>query len=588
MSIKMKKSGLVIAFSLIALMLTAVLAGCQQDIFDIVTPSTKVDGNAKTGGSGGYTAAKAPRIEIYWDGDETVNRAGQVLSWAYDKYAESNPELMRRVSGRVFNGPADSGYLEWTITPPQAIIGGMLRSSSFSNVLSDLLPIYRTAPLANGSSFELFGGTTPGFARISVWNTTKDGVRGTINAYIDVSATGLFLRPLSVYVGETITVDELGFVKVNAGRPAPVWSVRGGNAAVSIAYPGYIQNGGYSNARLNITGLYPGATTYFARAKQGGTLRYDSDNNVVKDMYGDAIYDGEETVDTEGPLQVIPKTSWYVGPGARGTYGFRKTDIVTLAKSLSNMRSIYIKANNAWPGKGSDTEEHGVILLTGNETANFTFNGTDFPANIDLVNESPQTQRTFAGIVRVGNNKTLTLSEIKTTGVMEITSGAEVKMLSPQTEINGNVYVYGTLTMQDGKLSGSTIRVYNLGTLTIAAGQVSGGTVKVENGAFLTMNGGALNSLQTTVDSGGKLTVNAGSVNGKVDVSGTFAMNGGTLTGTSSINVHIGGKLTINQGTVITTGTSTNSAKVFRNGVALDNTTTPQWPPTSWPFTLEP
>ncbi|GHV74703.1 hypothetical protein AGMMS49940_20050 [Spirochaetia bacterium] len=618
MSIKMKKSDLVITASIMALMLAAVLAGlaaCQPFSDKIELPAVIPTTGTGTGDMpvGDHGLPATPRIEIYWDDIKNVNQAGKELTWSSESF--------RKIAGKVLNAPAGFDYLEWTISPPTAVTDGIVSRLplGFANRGTIAVPSYRTLPMpmVNGfSEFELDAGAVPGTAHISVRNTKQDGTYGQLTAYFDIRVgSGPQLPALTVYVTETITVSNIGVVKSDTrsstSNPAPLleWSVRGGNAGISAVDGSYI-SGGYPNASLTLTGLWAGNTTYYAKSRVDGVM-----------------------VDTEGPLEVIASTTWYVGPGAVGKYGFRESDKITWETCLINMRAYYSNTVSKWPRKGEtgwfgeaqqrfsdpippevwrDNEQHGVIRLTGNETGGLPFAGGYYPVSIDLVNDSPQTgQRNLGGSVRVGLNKILTMTGIKTTGNMEIESGAQLTMLPPyQTEINGPLIVVGLLTMQDGSLSSALTRVWNGGRLTIKAGEVRGGTVRLEKGTLLTMDGGTFTNIltevqkdavftmnngtlramhtyedgtsvetKTDVQAGGTLTVNAGSVDGYVEVSGKFTMNGGIFN-SQKVDVKTGGWLEIGPGTTIIPG-----SQVYRNGVALSS---PVWPPANLPFVLAP
>ncbi|GHV80001.1 hypothetical protein AGMMS49944_17920 [Spirochaetia bacterium] len=632
MSIR-KKNDAATAFAGLALMLAAVLAGlaaCQDQGFEpfpVGTPTTGVGTGDTTGGDHGLP--KTPRLEIYWDNNENVNQAGKELTWLYDDFATLHPASSRLIGGKILNAPTGFDYLEWTISPASAVTAGIVSLPSvFANRLTTVVP--------NGSSFEIYAGAVPGNARISVRNTKRSGGSddyGPFYADFDIRVGGGELRPLTVYVTETIRASNLGLVKVDNTAPPPTWSVRSGNAAVSLVAQKPHNGAGYDSAILDITGIYPGSTTYFGRGLQGGTM-----------------------VDTEGPLIVEASTTWYVGPGATGKYGFRNSDKITWDTCLLNMRAYYGSTVYKWPGKGRtlweeqpqedldtpppppvwrDDEKHGVIRLTGDETGGgLAFDDRYYPWYIDLVNDSPETgQKILGGPVRVLRNRTLSLTGIKTTGTMAIEdSSAQVTMLPSdhpyyQTEINGSLTVKGLLTMQDGSLTSPTAQVLNGGKLTITTGQVRGGTVQVETGGLLTMNGGTFTNTKTDVrggsfimnggtfathlmevqrggvftmnngtlsarhtyddetfietktdvKAGGTLTVNAGSVNGKVDVSGVFTMNGGTFN-SQMVDVKTGGTLTIQRGTTISP-----ESRVYKNGILLSAS---EWPPAVFPYFL--
>ncbi|GHV82576.1 hypothetical protein AGMMS49991_11340 [Spirochaetia bacterium] len=187
MSIKMKKSGLIIAFSLIALMLAGVLAalaGCMPAVtgFSITAPVTGVDTNDTTGGSD-HGLPTTTRIEIYWDNNENANQAGKELTWLYNNFATLHPASSRRIGGKIFNAPAGFDYLEWTIEPSSAVTAGIVSIPIvFDNSLNKVLP--------NGSSFEISAGAVPGNARISVQNMNSNGVRGTFYASMDIRVGG--------------------------------------------------------------------------------------------------------------------------------------------------------------------------------------------------------------------------------------------------------------------------------------------------------------------------------------------------------------------------------------------------------------
>ncbi|GHU98686.1 hypothetical protein FACS189483_07010 [Spirochaetia bacterium] len=559
MSIKMKKRDFVIATSIMALVLAGVLAGlagCQQGSFDL-SSSSKADTGDTTDGSG---LTKMPRIEIYWDGNESVNRAGQDLIWFYDSsIGASRPESPRQIGGKILNAPAGFDYLEWTIgLPAETVVErGIVRlPSEFANrPFNPWEPHYRSLPLPNGSSFALVAGAVAGTARIHVYNTNQRGERGTFYAYFDIRVTEK-LRPLSVYVTETITATNLGFVKRDDGYSPATWGIRGGNATLISAGTADNDVGGrgFSRAVVEITGNYAGDTTYFVRTLQNTTRVLNPDGTLAIDGNGFPMYTGGAWLETEGPLTVIVSTTWYVGRDALGTYGFRVEDKTTLPKCLQNIRNYYMSTVSQWPGKGNSSEQHAVIRLTGIELGGLTFTGAQYPANIDLVNDSNSGQKDLRGAVEVGGGKTLTLTGIKTTGNMKIESGAQVTMLSSQTDINGPVTLYGRLTVENGTLSAPTA-VYSGGTLT--------------------MTGGTLSGLVNLY--GGRLIVEGGTLSGSTTVynTSTLTVTGGTFS-SSRVDVTTGGNLTIKQGTVIAPG-----SKVYRNGVELTYNTNPRWPPTS-------
>ncbi|GHU84073.1 hypothetical protein FACS189473_0310 [Spirochaetia bacterium] len=537
MSIKMKKPDLAIVFAGLALMLAGMLAGCQPDV--LLPALAPQDGGLDTGNSGGTgDFGRGSRIEIYLDGDESRNRAGETLTWLYDGLETNHPETPRRITGKVINAEAGYDRLVWTISPNTSTTNGIMnfqagfRSAAYS---------YITDPKANGTSFDIYAGGRRGTARLTVVNSTAGNRPGGLSAFITIAIVDR-LPSLEVFVTETKQVSNIGFVPADAedGHPRPPqWAVRDSNLATLSASndewrgppdPGR-PVGGYYNAIVTLTGLQGGPTSYFARSWSNGAERI-----------------------TEGPLTVIASTTWYVGPGAAGTYGFTLADKIPLNTALTNMTKYYLGSPGiTWPRKGAPNEQRAVIRFTGDEPGSFIILGnSEYPVNIDLVNDLSYGQQTISGRMKAGAGKNLTMDAIKVTGDVVIDQGAGLTMLTLPTEIiGGNVEVAGDLVMNNGTVGNAATVVQTTGTFTLNNGTISNTTTNVQKSGIsmreeffpepgipnsssrevrpppaFTMRGGSI--------SGGSVTLEAGRrfwefPRYHVEVGGTFNMAGGTL-----------------------------------------------------------
>ncbi|GHU81477.1 hypothetical protein FACS189468_4200 [Spirochaetia bacterium] len=560
----MRKRNAAITASIIALVLAGVpagLTGCQNEL-DIATPASGGVGGGTTTGDGSYD--RSPRIEIYWDGDETRNRAGETIFWAYDGLAATHPESPRRITGKVINAPAGYDYLVWTLTPETAVIGYNSNTPSISDPgtqrnpaiiahfpatagFIDTSPVFpiKSTPQPPGSSFNLSAGANRGNARLNVRNADKDDRPGLYSAYIDIFIADT-LPPLEVFVMETKTATGVGFVRSGSPTGAaavatPQWSV-GDRSKVSFSAeshdwdgPPNVSQAGYRNSSLTLTGLQAGTTTYSAKSWDGGV----------------------ELI-TAGALTVNASTTWYVGPGATGTYGFRTTDIVPLTTAMINMRNYY--SGNVWPGKNTSAEWHAVLRFTGHEPGGvINVIGGD-PAVLDLVNDSPSLQKTIGGQVIVGGGRTLTMAEIKVADDVTIQQTATLKMLTAQTEIaGGRVVVSGNLIMNNGTIGSAMTAVLSTGAFTLNNGTINNTTTAVEKNGRFTMNNGRIEGGSVTLkgngtssQGGGRFTMAGGTLNSNtlvVEGYATFTMSNGTLS-SSTTNVQGNGKLTMTGGTL--------------------------------------
>ncbi|GHV60979.1 hypothetical protein FACS1894195_0740 [Bacteroidia bacterium] len=515
-----------------------------------------------------------PYIEIYLGKDGEDNLAGETLRYLYD---DKKVDTFR-ISAKVFNVKSGFDNLEWTISI------GAVRDSILTlpqilepkpNGVFTNEPNNKTAPqLSNGTSFKFAVGKTIGEATLTVQNTNEDGK--ITSEYIKIATVEASLPELTVYVTEKIQRTNLGSV-VFEGTAFPTWSVRSGNAALSVLFPSRNSN----STILEIFGVYAGSTIYFASGLQKGPVITDLNGNPVLDAQGNRVYEASRTVETGGSLKVEASTTWYVGPNASKGYGFRNSDLINWGNCLNAMRNYYTSPTYHWPEKGRtlweeqaqtpgaseppppiwvDNEQHGVIRLTVNETEGLALNGTYYPVHIDLVSEPLTAQRTLSGVVTVFTKKILTLTGIEITGTIEING---------QAASRGQLAVPGS---QDSNLSSDVPAGYSTprrpGVLTMMSGAINNVRTEVKSGGELNMNGGTLkSSVHTKVFQDGELKVTAGEVTGKVEISGAdmvpssstarglarapgiFTMEGGTLK--SEVTVQEGGDLIIKAGTIV-------------------------------------
>jgi hypothetical protein len=487
----------------------------------------------------GEVSPPNPRIEIYFDGDDTVNMAGKELIFPYDRAVAANhPETTRKITVRLIDGPAEFPKLVWQIRHRNALTNGMLTPSAnwnpplptIWNQLADQLH-------ASGDSFTITAGMVPGNARLMVQNASNafpgddsvlDGygkpygryALGTLTAYIEISIGADSLPPIEIFVTETKRVRGIGFVKSDQGTYAPKWSSGLGLAAiVPNVYDAY-SRGGYNGATLDITGLKEGLGTYAGGTIRGGKpapyspgLNNWSDNELRP-------WTGGSYGETTGALTVIAATTWYVRDGLinqGGEYGFTEADKVTLPNAMTNMNTWYYESGQAgkavWPDKNTDRERHAGMKFTEDVPGNLDFSLSSFPKYIDLMNNA-STGTVSIGYLTSDFGKTITMDGVRANGI-NIAAGSSLTMLSARTVVAGaTALVAGTLTVKDGTVESSVFHVQSGGRVIMDAGTIgSAANVKVESGGEFTMTGGAYNG-STNVQTGGRLVIQAGTVIG--------------------------------------------------------------------------
>ncbi|GHV82159.1 hypothetical protein AGMMS49991_07170 [Spirochaetia bacterium] len=248
--IKMKKSNMAIAFSVVALILGSVLAGlagCQNPITgrDLGgTPTTGVN-TGVTGGTGSYTI---PHIALYWDGNEAAERTGDTITWpAYDLGAQT-PATVTRTAKAVFKHPPEGfEYLQWTFeTDTNAAADGLL---AFGDAW------HTGAQDRDSSEMPISAGLGVTKAKITVWNCDSTGKRGKVSSSftLDVVEFGTAIPPsLKIswdgdnlsHNGETLTwwkdsvpLDLRAAISDPPANPQVRWTISG--SADAVVFDGY-------------------------------------------------------------------------------------------------------------------------------------------------------------------------------------------------------------------------------------------------------------------------------------------------------------------------------------------------------------
>ncbi|GHV82530.1 hypothetical protein AGMMS49991_10880 [Spirochaetia bacterium] len=217
--IKMKKSNMAIAFSVVALILGSVLAGCQMEIPDSLdlggTPTTGVN-TGVTGGTGSYSI---PHIALYWDGNEAAERTGDTITWpAYDLGA-STPATVTRTAKAVFKHPPEGfEYLQWTFeTDTNA------RADAAADGLLAFGDAWHTgAQDRDSSEMPISAGLGVTKAKITVWNCDSTGKRGKVSSSftLDVVEFGTAIPP-------TLKISWDGDNQSHNGEPLTWWKDSG-------------------------------------------------------------------------------------------------------------------------------------------------------------------------------------------------------------------------------------------------------------------------------------------------------------------------------------------------------------------------
>lgn len=361
---------------------------------------------------------------------------------------------------------------------------------------------------------------------------------------VSVAASGIWqdwLAPVNVFVMETKSVPNIGFIAADPGVPL-LWSLRNNDyAALSASIGSYnYSKGGYDNVAVSVSGRKPGTTFYTVRTTHGG-----------------------RAVSADVLLTVDVSTTWYVGPYGIGTYGFADNDIVTLFNGLKNIRNYYgwlepgggtIVQPGGWPDKGFSTEAHAKLLFTSDMTTeNIEPFDERYPKNIDLAS-AWLTNAVAIGKVTAGTDKIFTLEGLDISGGMEVESNSEVTM-KPRTVMRSIVTVRGKFSMEGGVFENASTEVYP--------------------GAKFTVKGGTINSNRFVVS--GEFVMNDGIFQSPLaEVRGAFTIDGGTFK-SPRMEVRPGSTFTLTAGATVDP-----SSRVYVNG---SSTAVTPWPP-ALPYTV--
>jgi hypothetical protein len=202
----------------------------------------------------------------------------------------------------------------------------------------------------------------------------------------------------------------------------------------------------------------------------------------------------------------------------------------------------YVSDSNEWNNaitaitNGGNNKEYMIFLTNDIVAAGYTSNtfGSASNINVTVLGSKTITLNSNGSLLRIGTGQTVTMKDVQLKG-----QGTIVKNNTALVYINGGKFVMETGSLISGNKSstdseGGGVHIQS-GTFTMNGGTISGNTVENGGGVFLrngtfNMNGGMISGNIGTFIAGGVL------VSG-----GTFIMSAGTISGNEANNVDIDG-----------------------------------------------
>lgn len=315
-----------------------------------------------------------------------------------------------------------------------------------------------------------------------------------------------------------------------------------------------------TGASITVAGI--NATANAAITTTGGTISNLSNGVIPVDVSTGVTLDfSSQAITTSGTAGYIKNSDgvWATGGGTYGG-GF------TLNAGTLVARGVNAMGGNATPG--GLTINGGVIAGSANRDFSSKYSGItvggDFTLGSSVAPAVGTSNLTFSNNVSLGNSTTRTIT-IGGTGLYTfsgIISGTSSNLNIGSTAA-GTILLSGANTYSGTTtVNGGTLRLNRTGGTTIPITN----NVVINGGTFQVSTNQALNNL--TLASGATLTVDAGAI---LTINGTFNHNGGTITGTGTINYGALGTLSYG-GTTTQTATSAEYPAVnVPNTVVINN-----------------